>query len=696
MKNLFALVIFIFSLSLYADEGMFTFDNPPVDQIAKKYGIKLDSKWFEYAMKASLRFNNGGSGSFVSKNGLVMTNHHIGFDCIQKISTSEKDYVRDGFIAKSMNEEVKCPDLEVNMLYSLEDVTDRVISSEKNAKNDIERGKRRKQEMAKIEKECNESTKLRCNVVTLYGGGQYVLYRYKKFTDVRLVFAPEQQIAFFGGDPDNFTYPRYDLDMTFFRIYENNKPYQPDSFFRFNVNGPQENELVFVIGNPGTTKRLYTTSQLVFQRDTFYPTRVRKMKIFVEALKDYASKSEENARQSKEILFMFQNALKAYKGMLDALLDRNIFDKKIQDENALIKSTMKNPKDLRDLKTALKKVEKAEKEYKNLFPVEMASRTIINYSELFSRAFEIVQMVIEKKKPNEDRFEEYRETALPSLEQQIYSTAPIYKGVERTILFTSITDAIKDLGEKHEFIQLLLGGKKVEEVVEKIVEKTKIYDVNFRKEIVKKGEGMKEDEWREFLLKSDDPLLRYAAVVEPYLRKNRKIYEDRVESVERVAAGRIQSIRFKVFGKGIPPDATFTPRIAFGVVKGYEAEGTIVPYKTSFYGLFARSADFNNHPPFDLPKRYLEREKFINMKTPLNFVSTADIVGGNSGSPVINKNHEVVGLIFDSNIEGLIGTFVYSDEKARAVSVHSAGMLEALRNIYEVKWVFDELSGEVK
>ncbi|MCX7943269.1 MAG: S46 family peptidase, partial [Deltaproteobacteria bacterium] len=541
-----------------------------------------------------------------------------------------------------------------------------------------------------------DKTGLRCNVVTLYGGGQYVLYRYKKFTDVRLVFAPEQQIAFFGGDPDNFTYPRYDLDMAFFRIYENDRPYQPEYFFAFSENGAKENELIFVIGNPGTTKRLYSVAQLRFQRDIFYPARVKKAERFIDALKKYASESEENARQSKELIFMFENSYKANKGMLDALLNKEIFERKESEEKGLIASVSKNPNDLKELRNALRKIEVAQNEYKRIFPTAFAVRTIVNYSELFSRAFTIVQMVIEKKKPNEERFEEYRDTALSSLEHQLYSTAPIYKGVERVLLKTAIDDALKELTDKNEFIKTLLSGKKIEELVDEIVEKTGIYNVDYRKELVKKGDSMSEKEWKEFLQKSNDPLLRIASLVEPVVRKNRKEYEDKVESVEKTAARVIQNIRFRIYGKELPPDATFTPRISYGVVKGYPSEGTIIPYKTSFYGLYERSANFDNRPPFDLPKRYVEREKFINMKTPLNFVSTADIVGGNSGSPVINTKHQIVGLIFDSNIYGLANTFVYSEEKARAVSVHSSGMIEALKSVYDMNWIAEELLGMEK
>lgn len=692
-RSLLVLVIMCISAYAFADEGMFTFDNPPIAQIEKNHNVKLDEKWFEYSMRASVRFNNGGSGSFVSPNGLVLTNHHIGFDCIQKISTPEKDYVKNGFSAASPAEEAKCPDLEVNMLCSLQDVTERVTASEKGAKSDKDRGILRKKEMAKIERECNETTGLKCNVVTLYGGGQYVLYRYKKFTDVRLVFAPEQQIAFFGGDPDNFTYPRYDLDMALFRIYVENKPYNPEYYFKFSPNGASENELVFVIGNPGTTKRLYTLSQLKFQRDVFYPARVKKARIFIDALKDYASKSEENKRQTKELIFMFENSYKAHKGMLDSLLNNETFERKEQQEKELTRFAGGNPSDLKEINEALKKIENAENEYRKIFPTALAIRTIVNYSELFSRAYTLIQMVIEKKKPNEERFEEYRDTALPSLELQLYSTAPIYKGVEKVLLKTAIEEAIKELGKENEFLKVLLSNTTVDKLIEEIVEKTRLYDVAYRKGLVKKGDEMRLEEFTNFIKNGDDPLLKLALAIEPVVRKNRKMYEDKVESVERTAHHTIQKIRFKIFGKSIPPDATFTPRISFGPVKGYNAEGTIVPFKTSFYGLFGRSADFDNQPPFDLPERYAKKEKSINMKVPLNFVSTADIVGGNSGSPVINRAHELVGLIFDSNIDGLAGTFVYSDEKARAVAVHSAGILEALKNIYDMNYLVDELLG---
>lgn len=685
----------LFSTQGVADEGMYTFDNPPVKILKKKYGFSVTDKWLKSVMMSAVRFNSGGSGSFVSPEGLVMTNHHVGLDCIQKISTPEHDYVKEGFIAETMDEEVRCPDLELNVLVSLEDVTTQVTKVAKGVGNYAEAEKSRKKQIARIEKKCMEKTGLRCNVITLYGGGQYVLYRYRKHTDVRLVFAPEQQIAFFGGDPDNFTYPRYDMDVSFFRVYENGKPYHPEHYFRWSKNGAKEGELVFVVGNPGATGRMLTVSQLKFQRDIRTPNRLRSFRKMVKALKKYASASKENERQAKKLIFAYENAIKAYEGFAKGLGDEELFNKKIKQEEEFKKEVRKYPEIYKMVKDSWKNIEKAQEERAKIHLPRYAANAMVHRSELLRRATAIVQMIPEKKKPNEERLQEYTDSALPSLELDLFSSAPIYKGVERVVLLTSLKDAISVLGKDHPFVEAALGPySSAEELVNSCVEKTKIYDVSYRKKLVKKGNKWRLRKWNRKIKKEKDEMIKLALRIDPVLRKLRKDYEEKIEGVEKSEGQKLALARFKIYGKNHPPDATFTLRLAFGVVKGYRAEGTIVPYKTNFYGLYSRWASFNGKHPFNLPERWIKNKDRLDMSTPLNFVSTADIVGGNSGSPVINSQGEIVGLIFDGNIESLVLRYFYTDEKARAVAVHSSGMREAIHKIYGCKRLIKELTHE--
>lgn len=692
MKYNLLIFILIFSITANADEGMFTFDNPPLKIIKEKYGFELTDEWLKNAMLSCVRFNNGGSGSFVSPDGLVLTNHHIGFDCIQKISTPEKDYIKTGFIAIERNDELPCPDLEINVLISMEDVTQRVLNSVKDAKREAEKGKLRKKEIAKIEKECSEKTALRCNVITLYGGGEYVLYKYRKHTDVRLVLAPEQQIAFYGGDPDNFTYPRFDLDFAFFRVYENGMPYNSPHYFKWSKGGATEGELVFVIGNPGTTARLMSVSQVEFEKNVRTPNRLRSFNKVLKVLKEYASKSEENARQTKESIFMYENAIKFYKGLDEGLKDGSLIEKKKKDEEDFLKLLKKYPQLYSEVKNAFKKISQAQKEHQK-FHVEkyIVETSMVGRSELLRRAIQIIQMIPEKKKTNEERLEEYRDSNLHSLELELYSTAPIYKGVEEINLLNSIDETLEILGKDHPFILTILNGRSPSMIAKEAVLETKLYDVSERKKLVSEGEKMSIEEWNKKIKEHNDPMIQLALKIDPYLRELKKRYEDKVEAIEKTEGQKIAIARFKIYGKDKPPDATFTLRLAFGVVKGYEAEGSVVPYKTNFYGLYGRWASFEGNPPFDLPPRYIEKKEKLDLSTPLNFVSTADIVGGNSGSPVINKNGEIIGLIFDGNIQSHILRYFYTEEKARAVAVHSSGIIESVKKVYEAKKIIEEL-----
>ena len=704
-----AAVILILSGTGAADEGMYTFDNPPLKKWKDNYGFEPDAAWLERAMKAAVRFNNGGTGSFVSGDGLVMTNHHVGFDCIQKLSTKTNDYVKEGFVAERLEDEARCPDLELNVLMSYEDVTASVSEAAASAKDGEEAAKKRKARIAGIEKECNEKTKLRCNVIKLYGGGQYMLYRYLKHTDVRLVFAPEQQVAFFGGDFDNFTYPRYDFDVSFFRVYDGGKPFRTKHFFTWSKDGAKEGELVFVIGNPGTTGRQLTAAQLEFERDVRTPCRLRSFEKANKALKEFAAQSEENLRQAKHWIFGFENAIKAYTGFDKGLQDPKLFEKKKKEEEAVRKAVMEYEYFYEDVKDSWDKIAEAQKERAQFHAAGYIAYSMVSRSELLRRAVAIVQMVEEKKKPNEERLEEYMDTALESLELDLFSGAPIYGDLEKVMLQNSLEEALDVLGPEHPLVKAALRGFDPQDVAvaatggvlfevdegdkKKTIraDGTKLVDVGYRKDLVKNGEKWSLKKWLKKLEKEKDPMMNLAVRINPVIRDLRKRYEDKVKSVEEAEGQKIAMAWFKVYGKSAPPDATFTLRISHGVVKGYEAEGTIVPFQTNFYGMYARSFAFDGKPPFDLPERWLKKKSALDMSVPLNFVSTPDITGGNSGSPVINRSGEIVGLIFDGNIDSLVLRYAYSEEKARAVSVHSSGIREALVNLYKADRVAKEL-----
>lgn len=663
-----------------ADEGMWTFHEPPTDRLAKDHGFTPDSSWYDHLRLASVRFNNGGSGSFVSGTGMVMTNHHVGFDCIQKISDEDDDYVASGFIARSMDEEQPCPDLELNVLISYEDVTDAVHAAAAEV-DEKEQGQARKEEIARLEAQCHDDTGLRCNVITLHGGGQYMIYLYRKHTDVRLVFAPEQQVAFFGGDHDNFTYPRHDLDVALFRVYEDGEPYEPAHYLRWSKYGAHADELVLVSGNPGYSGRMLTLAQLEFFRDASYPLRVKVYSRLHQSMALYADRGEEQERQAKKLIFGLQNALKAYGGFLDGLEDEQLMKKKAEQE-ADLRAAINNDKKLKKtVGSAFVDIEKAQKTHEKIAAAQLLSG--LRGSDLYPLGQHIVRMVAETQKPNEKRLAEYRESSLESLKMKLYSEAPIYRDMEEEILRTNLEMAVQILGPDSDYVQAALGDRTAAQVAADVAQNTQMLDPEKRRELVQGGQEAVES--------SDDPLIQLALRVDPFTRDIRDTYEDDVEAVEESAGGVISTARFQVYGKSQPPDATFTLRLAYGVVKGYEAEGTLVPWKTTFYGMYDRYHSHGKTGPWALPERWVEKKDTYKMGTPLNFVCTADIIGGNSGSPVVNTDGEVVGLIFDGNIQSLVWRFAYTDEQARAVAVHSSAIKRALYSIYDAPRIGWEL-----
>ncbi len=670
--------------TLQAAEGMWTFHAVPAERIGKAVGFTPSQAWLDHVRLSSVRLNDGGSGAFVSNNGLLITNHHVALGQLQKASTPEADYVKEGFFAKTLAEEYKAPDLEVNVLVGMEDVTARVAAAIKPGATQEEANAQRKAEIARIEKESTDSTGLRSDVVELYDGGEYWLYRYKKFTDVRLVMAPEAGAAFYGGDHDNFTYPRYDLDMAFFRVYEDGKPYQPPHFLKWNEKGLKDGEAAFVSGHPGSTERLKTLSQLQTIKDLENPAFFEILSRSREALLAYSAEGEEQARQAKSRIFSMENSLKVYRGRIDALKKPELMAKKAAEEKELRDAVEKDPVLKEAYGAAWDEIAAVQKLQADTFTKRTFQR--MGAMGLSGLANTIVHYVREVAKPNAERWAEFRESGLESLHARLFSPAPLYAGLEKKALATSLRLALEKLGAEDAFVKAAMDGKTPEQVAEDAVSRTRLFEVAYRKELIAGGQAAVDA--------SPDPLLRLAAKLAPFVQENRTWYEKFIEAAEVAASTLISKARFAVYGKTAYPDATFTLRLSYGQAKGYEEGTTLVPHKTTFFGLYDRAESFDHQPPFNLPAKVAAARGRLDLSTPLNFVTTNDIIGGNSGSPVINKDGEYVGLIFDGNIQSLEGDFIYDETQNRAVAVHSAGMLAALTRIYGMTELVAELTGK--
>ena len=669
--------------TVIADEGMWTFDNPPVKILKEKYGFTPTQEWLDHVRLASVRFMDGGSGSFVSPNGLVMTNHHVGVGQLQKISTAERDYVATGFYAANQKDELPCADLEVNVLFSMENVTKRVMAAVKDDMNEQDALKAREAVMAEIEKESLDATGLRSNVISMYHGGEYWLYRYKKYTDVRMVFAPERQAAYFGGDFDNFTYPRYDLDVTFFRVYENDKPVNSEHYFKWNAKGAEEGDLVFVSGNPGSTDRLYTYAELEYQRDYQYPMILKYIKKRIEILRKYAEKGPEQERRALIQIFGMENANKALSGEYEGLLDEKLMEQHKIEEKKFRKRIAGAPDWQAKYGDAWDIIEKVTKDRAGLAEQRFYGRII--GSRLAGIASNIVFYVKEVEKPDSERLDGYHDSELEGFTFRTLSPAPIYLDLERANFGGGLELSRQELDDNDEFIKIVLNGRSPQEVADELINGTKLTDVEYRKSLMEGGVSAVEE--------SDDPLIQLMLKLEPKMRADIEWAKKNIRSILTPASEKIAQARFATFGKDVYPDATFTLRLSFGTVKGYPYNGTIAPYKTTLYGLYDRAVSFEGKEEWSVPERFWERQDQLDLSTPVNFVCSCDIIGGNSGSPVINTDAEVIGLVFDGNIESLVGRFIFNEEKNRTVSVHTGYISEALRYLYDAGKLADEIEG---
>ncbi|MBL8898527.1 MAG: S46 family peptidase [Planctomycetes bacterium] len=669
------------------DEGMWLFSHPPTQQIKERYGFEPTPQWLEHVQKSCVRVSTGGSGSIVSADGLVMTNHHVASDILEKLSSKERNLLELGFFAKETKDEERCPDLHLDVLWSIEDVTARVESAAAGLAT-AEAGAARRKAMTAIEDEAKQANGLHCEVVTLYQGGRYHLYQYKRYTDVRLVYAPESQIAFYGGDNDNFEYPRFCLDVTFFRIYENDLPLKPQHYLQWSANGSAADELVFVAGHPGSTQRLNTVAHLRYLRDTFVPAALMRLMRQEVWLQTFSGKSSEHARVAKGDLFSVQNSRKVYVGRLAALLDPQVFAAKQAEEDALRAALEKSLEWKSKWGGAWAEIERAEVVAAEIYRryAALGGPSLNLNADLARFATLIVRMNAELGKPSGERLREFGDAALEQVRSDLASPAPIYPDLEVMRLESALSYLAETLGASDPIVVAAFAGKSARARAEECILGTALRDIEKRKALAEAG--------AEAIAASSDPLIVLVRTLDPHARALRKRMEDEVVSVERQAYAKISAARFAVQGESVYPDATFTLRLTYGAVKGYQDGGKPIAPFTNFAGLYAKASERSGEPAYALPKSWAAvRDKLALSTTEFNFVSTTDIIGGNSGSPVINRAGEVVGLIFDGNIQSLVGNYAYSETQARSVSVDSRALIAALEQVYGAERIVRELRG---
>ncbi len=669
---------------LRADEGMWTFDNFPSKTVGEKYGFTPTQAWLDHVRLSSLRIAQGCSASFISPEGLVMTNHHCVVSCVEEISSSQHNFVEEGFSARTQAEEQKCPDFELDQLVEIRDVTADVQGALAGKTGD-EASKALRAKQAELQSTCGTDPALRCDVVSLYHGGIYDLYRYKRYTDVRLVFAPEFSVAQFGGDPDNFNFPRFDFDIGLVRAYDGDKPVASHEYLRWSANGSKDGDLVFVSGNPGGTSRELTMSQLDFERDIAMPNILPNLAEYRGELEQFMLRGPEQAREAKDNLFYVENSYKALFGQEQALLDPQFMAGKQQDERHLRGAVAADPK-LESYASAWDEITQIQKVREQLFPRTSRLRGRAFRGGLLGDAVTLVQAAEQRTKPNGERFPEYTDQGLIRVQHALSAPIPVFKDLEELSLAYAFTGIRRDLGADDPFVHKMLGKESPEQLAHRLVTETHLDDPKVREELFKGGQSA--------IDASNDPMIRFAVLVNPDLLAVRKEAENRIDSPTRAATQKIAKARFAVYGTSIDPDATFTLRLSFGTVKGFEnAEGKFVEPYTNIGGLFQRA---NGAPPYALPESWLKAKSSLNLSIPMNLSTTNDIIGGNSGSPLIDKEAHVIGLIFDGNIFSLGGDYGFDAAKNRSVAVDSRALLEGLGKVYHLDRIVNEIEGARK
>ncbi|HYH00896.1 MAG TPA: S46 family peptidase [Terriglobales bacterium] len=707
-KSFLLLCVLVAALATLAtaDDGVWPFNAIPKDKIKARYGFEPSDEWLDHVRTATVRFS-GATGSFVSPDGLVMTNHHVASSCIHDVSTDSRDYMKAGFYASTRAEEVKCPKMSVRVLQSIEDITPKVKAAITPEMPQANVARAEEKAAATLAKECQSTSQLSCDALPFYSGAKYFLYKYKTYDDVRLVFAPETAIAFFGGDPDNFEYPRYAFDVTFLRVYEAEKPLRSESYFKWSKAGAKDGQLVFVPGHPGSSARLDTVARLEFMRDFEYPLQLDRQKRFVENTIKRSASSEETRRKLEESLFASQNTLKATKGFYSGLLDKELMTAKAEQENRLRQAVLSDPKLKTQFGDPWKDIAdhyKAMREgnlylHRQFFPDPLPAATErrgpgsiagVLPGMLPALARYLVLAPIVKAQPESERDPGMSDE---SIRKHLFSTVRDTKKSDVEMLTASLAQMAKSLKDAP-IVARMLNGRSPEQAAREWIENTQVGNAEFRKQLYEGGKDAVE--------KSTDPLIVAMRLqVEEALRV-KKEWTMKVAPLAgpaQAARTKIALARFAVEGLKSCPDANLTLRLSYGAVKGYLEDGRgtapkgtkLAPFTTiaQAYEIAAKHGNKNNYV---LPDSWLKAKNKVNPKVPFNLISTNDIMPGNSGSPLINQNAEIVGLIFDGNIQGLPGRFQFVERYNRAVSVDSRAITEALRNIYGATALAEELA----
>ena len=666
--------------TLKADEGYWLFSDPPPEAISAKYHFTPDDAWLKHLDGAAIRIG-GASGSFVSEDGLVITNRHVGEGELHTLSSSKHNYEENGFYAPTRADELSCEGLEMLVLQHTRDVTSRVMAAIKPGATPDEAEAEHKAIEAAIEKESFDQTGLTSEVITLFGGARYDLYQYKKYPDVRLVFAPDWHTASFGGDPDNFEFPRYDLDICLFRIYDHGKPLKSADYLKWNSAGPAKDELIFVAGHPGSSQRLVTMDEINYQRDVRLPVVVAELDRMERALTKFSATSSEHAREAGEALAYVANSRKAYHGFLKGLRDPDLLKAKEEEETHFRAWLAQHPEE-KETVDAYDQIAEAVRADRNNFKAYEAHERFAWRSDLFNMARTLVRAAAERVKPNGERLPAYRESSLPGLEFRLFSGRPYYPDLEVFFLADGLENLVTQFGENDPLVKKLLAGKSPQARAAELVRQTNLENISIRRELYAGGEKA--------IQLAHDPLLDFAAIMDPAARTARKI-DDNDNEIKSRAYAKIYQARVALKQAPLYPDATDTLRLAYGTVSGYMADGKFIEPLTNFTGFYAHAEDHGNEAPFDLPRAWAEQKSKLDLATPFNFVATADILGGNSGSPVVNTKGEFIGIIFDGNEPSLSGRYAYDPAVNRSVAVDSAAIVEALRKIYHADGLAAEL-----
>jgi hypothetical protein len=677
-----ALALSLFIPSARGDEGMWLYNAFPAARVQASYGFTPSQAWLDHVRLSSLRFP-GGSGAFVSPDGLVATNHHIARGCVSNLSSKEHDYMNEGFVAASRSDEKTCPGMELSQLMSIERVTARLRAVEKPEMSAAEAEAARKMEMAAIEKACSDETGLRCDVVTLYSGREFDLYRYRRYTDVRLAFAPATQMAQYGGDNDNFEFPRYSTDFALLRVYADGRPVQSPEYLRFTRRGVGDGDFVAVSGNPGSTGRLLTVAERAFLRDVQYPLTLLRLNTVRDAMVRYGSQGAEQKRIARDELRGVENTLKATAGYLSGLLDESLMAAKAKEEAELRAAVAKDPALAARIGDPWSSIVQALAVRSTFYARQSAVDAVAGAGNLAGYARTLVRLAHQRVKPSGERLREYRDTVLPQVHNGLAADVPIYPDYEEAVLGAALRMARSQLGPLHPIVRATMSGRPPEEVAHEAVAGTRLGDPAVRLELEKADTATLEA--------STDPMIRLALAFEPLAMALRLRGENEVDAVEKPAAAKVADAYFAVRGTSVYPDATFTLRLSYGKVGGLRQDGAGIPWATRIGGYFERSASHGDAPPYNLPPALAAAKGKLALDTPLDFATNHDIIGGNSGSPVVDRNGDFVGVIFDGNVWGLPNRFAFDAERSRAIAVDARAMLEVLRQVYPAAHLAAEL-----